>query len=202
VRAVIGDVCGHGPDEAAVGVALRIAWRTMVLAGAEPAEVLRAVDEMLRHESTTPALFATVCDITIHSAAGERHTDGNGPGEALATVRLHGHQPPLLLAPEVRFLDEGRPSPPLGVLTYAPAVPCTVPLGRRWALLLATDGLHEARTRRGRLGLSALADLVAQIPGWCEDPDLALQRLLHEVIDGNGGHLTDDVALLWLGSVS
>lgn len=28
VWAVIGDVCGHGPDEAALGVCLRIAWRT------------------------------------------------------------------------------------------------------------------------------------------------------------------------------
>ena len=33
VHAVIGDVCGHGPDEAALGVCLRIAWRTLVLAG-------------------------------------------------------------------------------------------------------------------------------------------------------------------------
>ena len=32
VRAVIGDVCGHGPDEAALGVNMRIAWRTLVLA--------------------------------------------------------------------------------------------------------------------------------------------------------------------------
>ena len=31
VHAVIGDVCGHGPDEAALGVCLRIAWRTLVL---------------------------------------------------------------------------------------------------------------------------------------------------------------------------
>jgi serine phosphatase RsbU (regulator of sigma subunit) len=213
VRAVIGDVCGHGPDEAAVGVALRIAWRTMVLAGAEPAEVLRAVDEMLRHESTEPALFTTVCDVTIAPAsaiapstaippaAAAGASAGSEPAEWAVTVRLHGHQPPLLVGPEVRFLDEGPPSPPLGVLTYTPAAPFQVPLGRRWAMLLATDGLHEARTERGRLGLTGLADLVAQIPQWHAEPDAALARLLHEVIDSNGGSLTDDVALLWLGSV-
>src|SRR2546430_847508 len=33
VRAVIGDVMGHGPDEAALGIHLRVAWRTQVLAG-------------------------------------------------------------------------------------------------------------------------------------------------------------------------
>ncbi|NUP26734.1 MAG: response regulator, partial [Nocardia sp.] len=33
VHAVIGDVSGHGPDAAATGVALRLAWRTLVLTG-------------------------------------------------------------------------------------------------------------------------------------------------------------------------
>ena len=30
---LVGDVSGHGPDEAALGVHLRVAWRTLVLAG-------------------------------------------------------------------------------------------------------------------------------------------------------------------------
>ena len=33
VHAVIGDVAGHGPAEAATGVCLRVAWRSLVLAG-------------------------------------------------------------------------------------------------------------------------------------------------------------------------
>ncbi|HEX7993885.1 MAG TPA: response regulator, partial [Streptosporangiaceae bacterium] len=33
LQALIGDVCGHGPDEAALGVCLRVAWRTLVLSG-------------------------------------------------------------------------------------------------------------------------------------------------------------------------
>ena len=36
VHALIGDVCGRGPAEAALGVCLRVAWRTMVLAGLPP----------------------------------------------------------------------------------------------------------------------------------------------------------------------
>ncbi len=32
VHALIGDVCGRGPAEAALGVCLRVAWRTLVLA--------------------------------------------------------------------------------------------------------------------------------------------------------------------------
>jgi DNA-binding NarL/FixJ family response regulator len=33
VHVMIGDVCGHGPDEAALGVELRIAWRALTFAG-------------------------------------------------------------------------------------------------------------------------------------------------------------------------
>ncbi len=36
VHALIGDVCGRGPAEAALGVCLRVAWRTLVLAGLPP----------------------------------------------------------------------------------------------------------------------------------------------------------------------
>ena len=36
VHALIGDVCGRGPAEAALGVCLRVAWRTLVLAGGRP----------------------------------------------------------------------------------------------------------------------------------------------------------------------
>ena len=41
VHLVIGDVCGHGPDEAALGVCLRIAWRTLILGDAAADAVLR-----------------------------------------------------------------------------------------------------------------------------------------------------------------
>ena len=50
VHVVVGDVCGHGPDEAALGVALRIAWRTLVLAGHTGNDLLRTLDSVLRLE--------------------------------------------------------------------------------------------------------------------------------------------------------
>ena len=36
LRLLVGDVCGHGPDEAAIGVWLRSAWRALALAGESP----------------------------------------------------------------------------------------------------------------------------------------------------------------------
>ena len=46
VRAVIGDVMGHGPDEAALGVHLRVAWRTLVLAGVPDEQILATLSQV------------------------------------------------------------------------------------------------------------------------------------------------------------
>ena len=62
VRLVIGDVSGHGPDEAALGVALRVAWRSLVLSNPADADVLPALERVLETERQGDAEFATVCD--------------------------------------------------------------------------------------------------------------------------------------------
>ena len=49
LHALIGDVCGRGPAEAALGVCLRVAWRTMVLAGRPAEEILFTLSELLDH---------------------------------------------------------------------------------------------------------------------------------------------------------
>ena len=85
VRAVIGDVCGHGPSEAALGVALRIAWRTATIDDRSPHDVLAAVSRMLALEREAD-LYATLCDVTI------------SPDLRRLDVHRHGHPPPLLLA--------------------------------------------------------------------------------------------------------
>ncbi|HTI35119.1 MAG TPA: response regulator, partial [Miltoncostaea sp.] len=63
VHAVIGDVCGHGPDEAAIGVSLRSAWRALVLAGAPGDVVLGTLQEVLVRERHREHLFATACTV-------------------------------------------------------------------------------------------------------------------------------------------
>ena len=62
---MIGDVCGHGPDEAALGVCLRIAWRTLVLAGQADDQVLDTLQELLIHERHREGIFTTLCMATI-----------------------------------------------------------------------------------------------------------------------------------------
>ncbi|MEU3505718.1 SpoIIE family protein phosphatase, partial [Streptomyces hundungensis] len=59
VHAMIGDVCGHGPDEAALGVELRIAWRALTLAGLCGDELLSTLQQVLEHERDSEEIFAT-----------------------------------------------------------------------------------------------------------------------------------------------
>ena len=65
VHLLIGDVSGHGPDEAALGVALRITWRALVLAGLPPAAVLLGVEQVLLAERGDDERFATVAMVSL-----------------------------------------------------------------------------------------------------------------------------------------
>jgi CheY-like chemotaxis protein len=65
VHAMIGDVCGHGPDEAALGVELRIAWRALTLAGLCGDQLLNTLQQVLEHERDDDEIFATLCTVDI-----------------------------------------------------------------------------------------------------------------------------------------
>src|SRR3954447_13566746 len=67
IHAVIGDVCGHGPDEAVLGVALRIAWRTLVLSGASDDTILDTLQEVLAAERQADGVFTTLATVTLDS---------------------------------------------------------------------------------------------------------------------------------------
>ncbi len=62
---LIGDVAGHGPDEAALGAALRIAWRTLTFAGVHGVEQMRQLERVLHAERAENGVFATVLSLAI-----------------------------------------------------------------------------------------------------------------------------------------
>ncbi|GAA2137487.1 fused response regulator/phosphatase [Kitasatospora kazusensis] len=84
VHVVIGDVCGHGPDEAALGVALRIAWRTLVFAGLTGEALLTTLQHVLEHERRSDEIFATLCMLVLSPGAEaetrETHGTPRSPG--------------------------------------------------------------------------------------------------------------------------
>src|SRR5690242_3809726 len=86
LHVIVGDVCGHSVDEAALGVELRVAWRALVLAGVSDDQVLSALEQVLMSERRAREVFATVAEVALDLMDNR------------ATVRLAGHPPPVLLA--------------------------------------------------------------------------------------------------------
>ncbi|MFD1940179.1 PP2C family protein-serine/threonine phosphatase [Nonomuraea mangrovi] len=179
IHTVVGDVCGHGPDEAALGVALRIAWRTLTLAGRHGNDALRTLDTVLRHERRSPEIFTTLCTATIE------------PGLRHATMHLVGHPPPVLIRGDEIDVVRGGPSgPPLGIFPEIEWKAIDVPLGDEWSLLVYTDGLIEASVDGGPdlLGTEGLLSIIEEQEG------IDLDRLIERVTEINREALGDDLA--------
>lgn len=190
VHAMIGDVCGHGPDEAALGVELRIAWRALTLAGLCGDELLGTLQQVLEHERSDDEIFATLCAVDIAP-------DGRRAGLCLA-----GHPSPLVARPgrPAKLLPFDNNGPALGLLPGARWPRTQVELGAEWSLMLYTDGLIEGRIGEGleRLGQDGMVEMVRRQIAEGLSGESLLRAAVNEVRAMNGGELTDDVAVLLL----
>jgi serine phosphatase RsbU (regulator of sigma subunit) len=190
VHAMIGDVCGHGPDEAALGVELRIAWRALTLAGLCGDELLGTLQEVLEHERSDDEIFATLCTVDIAP-------DGRRAGLCLA-----GHPSPLVAVPgrPARLLPYDNNGPALGLLPGARWPRMQVELGAEWSLMLYTDGLIEGRVGEGgeRLGQDGMVSMIRRQLSEGLRGEALLRAAVNEVRSLNGGELADDVAVLLL----
>ncbi|MCU1642393.1 MAG: hypothetical protein JWN03_2668 [Nocardia sp.] len=189
VHVLIGDVSGHGPDEAATGVALRLAWRTLVLSEITGARQLQLLEQMLLAERTGRHTFATVTTLVLR------------PRRHVVQVMRAGH-PGMLMHTDrgVEWLEVPG-GPALGFMPGQadwPISELALPPGA--GLVLFTDGLFEGHTgpgneRLGEEGLLALARAVT-----AQRPDDFLDQLIgraEELAERQGG-LADDIAALYL----
>ncbi|MFD5519351.1 PP2C family protein-serine/threonine phosphatase [Streptomyces sp. NPDC127066] len=189
VHALIGDVSGHGPDEAALGVALRIAWRTLVLSGITGADQVGRLEEILMAERARNGVFATLVVLSV------------GPGRRRVRMVRAGHHGVLMCGTGGVEWVEVPGGPALGI----------IPGGARWsveelelpegaAMVLFTDGLFEGRVGRGteRLGEEGLLAMARELDA------LSPAAFVDGLIDGAEalaeaqGGLADDVAVLYL----
>ncbi|MGN6338049.1 PP2C family protein-serine/threonine phosphatase [Mycobacterium sp.] len=187
VHVLIGDVAGHGPHEAALGAALRIAFRALTFAGVHGVELMRQLERVLYSERTATGIFATVLSLEI------------SPDSPRVSVIRAGHPAMLLQAGGTVEWVEPPGGPALGLYT-GDWPQEEVELREGEGLLLLTDGLYEGYagegTRRlGEDGLLALARAHADRPG----PAFvdALINGAQELAQPRGG-LTDDIAVLRL----
>ncbi|MEU5541266.1 SpoIIE family protein phosphatase [Streptomyces sioyaensis] len=188
LHAVIGDVSGHGPDAAALGVCLRITWRSLILGGHRDTELLGLMEQVLVAERSSPVMFATCAILTLD------------PIHHRATVTLAGHDEPLLIPPvEAPRPVEARHGIALGMLpgegSWHPTH-CTLP--PRAALLMHTDGLVEGHTTDSsqRLGTDGLLRIIEG--GRHLPPPALIDHLTGTARSLDAGRHTDDLAVLVL----
>ena len=179
---LIGDVCGHGPREAAFGTALRAGWKAIALSGKhDPAEWVDALDASFFRDGRIDT-YVTLCTGYLDVITGVSR---------LVNV---GHPPPVLLEHPVRVLDLP-PTPPLGLGLNDNWTAIEVP----WAgqpMLLYTDGLVENPNRQGKprrwgeLGLLAWLDAHPQTTALTDLADRLVQSAT------TGRTIRDDIAIL------
>ncbi|WP_413232702.1 PP2C family protein-serine/threonine phosphatase [Mycolicibacterium sp. 050158] len=185
VHVMVGDVSGHGPDEAALGVALRIGWRALTFAGLRGNERMRQMERILRAESPGSGIFATVLSIAIApDSAGFTAVRAGHPG----MLRHGGNTVEWLEPPAGPALGLGGTNWPLTELE----------LPRGEGLLLLTDGLFEGHSGVGneRLGEDGLLELARS------RADLSGEAFVDALIEAadqraaSRGGLSDDVAVV------
>jgi len=196
LAAIVGDVAGHGPDEAALGATLRTAWRTSVLADLAAPRVLDVVEQILSAERGRPEIFATAVMVVVQ------------PDRRSLDLYLCGHPAPFLLGQPTVPIESDVRGRALGIPAPGGWQAQRIPLDERWRVALFTDGMLET-TIQGtpeRLGEDGLADLMSDQlrredgrHRVANDHSTIVDRIMEAVTLLHGGNLVDDTALVVLG---
>ena len=188
VAALIGDVCGKGPEAASVTALARHTLRAAAAYEARPSAVLALLHRALR-EARDDGRFCTVayCDFEIR------------PDGVRTLLCCGGHPLPLVL----RAGGAVQPVGKLGTLLGADVEPIlsdvVVDLAPGDMIVLYTDGVTEVRAGRKEIfGHRDLAELVAGCAGL--PADSVAQRVQDAVLEAANGRPRDDIAILVVGA--
>ncbi len=183
--AAVGDVCGTGPEAAAMTGLVRHALHAAAFQeGATPATMLETADALVRERDTGWERFCSACCVLI---------DPGPPVEVL--VASAGHPPPILLRPGAEPEELAAQSTLLGLGGADERATTSARLAPGDSVLLYTDGVIEARDARGGFfGDEALGEALRRLVG--RPADEIAQGVLDAVEDFAGGALHDDLAIL------
>jgi PAS domain S-box-containing protein len=181
----IGDVCGKGPDAAAVTALARHTLRASAIRGeVPPDELLRALNDAMLVDSPTDFQFCTVAFADLEV----------GNGTTRLRVSSGGHPLPIVLRADGEIKSAGEPGTLLGVIPD-PNLSCAeIDLHRGDTLIFYTDGITETRTAKGLFGFEGLLKATRSCAG-CDAAEIA-ERIEQTMLDVQDGSLRDDVALV------
>jgi phosphoserine phosphatase RsbU/P len=181
---VIGDVCGKGPEAAALTALVRYTTRAAAIQTRRPRLVLDLVNEaVLRHDAEQ---FCTAAYVRLRP-------EGDG---ARLTLSCAGHPLPLVLRRDGDVESVGAPGRVLGPFAELASVDRVVRLDPGDTLFLYTDGVTDARGRGGFFGEGRLRETLGACAGsTAHDTVKAVERVLR---DFHGGSPRDDIAFVVL----
>ncbi|MEV8535380.1 SpoIIE family protein phosphatase [Streptomyces sp. NPDC051211] len=180
----IGDVCGTGPEAAAVTGLARHALRLLAREGLGGPAVLERLNAAILDEGARSRFLTLLY--------GELHLQPDGG--ALMKVVCAGHPLPLRLRPDGQVLPAADPQPLLGVIDDLELYEQTVTLEPGDVLLCVTDGVTERREGTRMLGDDGLADVLTTCTGLTAGA--VASRVLRAVERFAAEPASDDMAIL------
>jgi PAS domain S-box-containing protein len=183
---VMGDVCGKGPDAAAVTALARYTLRAAAMRERLPSRSLSLLNEALLRQRNDRR-FCTVAYAYI-----EKLDHG-----ARAGISSGGHPLPILLREDGSVEAVGAPGTLLGVVPDPNLDDQAVMLEPGDALIFYTDGVIESRmSSNGVLDERRLAELIATCAG--RGPDAIASMIEDAAVLSQNGRPKDDIAVLVL----
>jgi PAS domain S-box-containing protein len=181
----IGDVCGKGPDAAAVTALARHTLRaTAIRGGDQPDELLRALNDAMLVDNPTDFQFCTVAFASLEV----------GDGSNRLAVSSGGHPLPIVLRAGGEVESVGEPGTLLGVIPDPDLSCAEIELFRDDTLVFYTDGITEARTPQGLFGHEGLLRALRGCAG-CDAAEIA-ERIDQSMLNVQFGGRRDAVALV------
>ena len=181
----IGDVCGKGPDTAAVTAAARHAIRALAHLDPDPTAVLRCINDIMLTEDFG-GRFVTADAGHLSWRAGRLHL----------SLSSAGHPGPVLLRPGGRTQVLNGGGLPLGIFPDAEPASQEVDLEPGDLVFLYTDGLTSACGPDLVQFEERLTDELAALAG--EPPAVLVTRVRDVVLELCQGDLRDDMTMLAL----
>ena len=184
----LGDVCGKGPDAAAVTSLARYTMRTAAMLHEEPAAILLDLNAALLMESPASMQTCTVVygQLDMRSAA------------CAVTLAVAGHPPPLVVRANGGVEWAPADGTMLGAVSDPTFATCAVTLDPDDAIVLCSDGIHDAEIDAVRIDEQRVFELLS---GAAQASAQALVDRLVDPLRSARRPLRDDVAIMVLRRV-
>lgn len=182
---VIGDVCGKGPEAAAVTAIARWTIRSVAMDIRQPTQVLRKVNEALMHQDLDDRFCTIAYARVVPTSQGVR-----------VSVCRGGHPAPLVLRAKGGIETFGAAGSLIGILPDVRLWEETTQLHTDDALVFYTDGVTEARQGREQFGEERLRKTLDGCRG--QSAAKIADAIESAVLEFAGPEPSDDIAILVL----